>query len=42
MRLKQEVTITRGRHDQRIIILVPEIKDKETVDPLCMSNLKKI
>ena len=28
---KQEVTITRGRHDQRIIILVPEIKDKETV-----------
>ena len=23
---KQEVTITRGRHDQRIIILVPEIK----------------
>ena len=29
--LQQEVTITRGRHDQRIIILVPEIKDKETV-----------
>ena len=28
---QQEVTITRGRHDQRIIILVPEIKDKETV-----------
>ena len=31
MALQQEVTITRGRHDQRIIILVPEIKDKETV-----------
>ena len=31
MASKQEVTITRGRHDQRIIILVPEIKDKETV-----------
>ena len=29
--LKQEVTITKGRHDQRIIILVPEIKDKQTV-----------
>jgi len=28
---QQEVTITRGRHDQRIIILVPEVKDKETV-----------
>ena len=29
--LQQEVTITKGRHDQRIIILVPEIKDKQTV-----------
>ena len=29
--LQQEVTITKGRHDQRIIILVPEVKDKQTV-----------
>ena len=29
--LQQEVIITKGRHDQRIIILVPEIKDKQTI-----------
>jgi glucosamine--fructose-6-phosphate aminotransferase (isomerizing) len=29
--LQQEVIITNGRHDQRIIVLVPEIKDKQTI-----------
>tara|TARA_B100000686_G_C16768184_1_gene963244 strand:- start:79 stop:2547 length:2469 start_codon:yes stop_codon:yes gene_type:complete len=29
--VQQEVSITKGRHDGRIIILVPEIKDKQTV-----------
>lgn len=29
--LQQEVVITKGRHDQRIIVLVPEIKDKQTI-----------